>query len=88
MDNVTFCQSCGMPLNKEEMKGTEKNGLKTDEYCKYCYENGAFKNPDMNLEGMKKNVQNQMKKMQLHENVIQKAVNILPALRRWKSQQH
>ncbi len=85
MDNVTFCQSCGMPLNKEEVKGTEKNGLKTDEYCKYCYENGAFKNPDMNLEDMKKNVQNQMKKMQLHENVIQKAVNILPALKRWKS---
>ncbi len=85
MDNVTFCQSCGMPLNKEELKGTKKNGLKTDEYCKYCYENGAFKNPEMNLEDMKKNVQNQMKKMQLHENVIQKAVNILPALKRWKS---
>lgn len=85
MDNVTFCQSCGMPLNKEELKGTQKNGLKTDEYCKYCYENGAFKNPEMNLEDMKKNVQNQMKKMQLHENVIQKAVNILPALKRWKS---
>lgn len=74
-----------MPLNKEEVKGTEKNGLITDEYCKYCYENGAFKNPDMNLEDMKKNVQNQMKKMQLHENVIQKAVNILPALKRWQS---
>ena len=85
MDNVTFCQSCGMPLSKEEVKGTEKNGLKTDEYCKYCYENGTFKNPDMNLEDMKKNVQNQMKKMQLHENVIQKAVNILPALKRWQS---
>lgn len=85
MENVTFCQSCGMPLNKEEVKGTEKNGLKTNEYCKYCYENGAFKNPKMNLEDMKKNVQNQMKKMQLHENVIQKAVNILPALKRWKS---
>ena len=74
-----------MPLNKEEVKGTEKNGLKTDDYCKYCYENGTFKNPEMNLEDMKKNVQNQMKKMQLHENVIQKAVNILPVLKRWKS---
>ena len=85
MEDYTLCQSCGMPLNKEEVKGTEKNGLKTDDYCKYCYENGAFKNPEMNLEDMKKNVQNQMKKMQLHENVIQKAVNILPALKRWKS---
>ena len=85
MENVKFCQSCGMPLDTEDLKGTEKNGLKTDEYCKYCYENGVFKNPEMNLEDMKKNVQNQMKKLELHEYEIQKAVNILPALNRWKT---
>jgi Fe-S cluster assembly ATPase SufC len=85
MENYALCQSCGMPLNMEELKGTEKNGLKTDEYCKYCYENGAFKNPEMNLEDMQKKVENQMKKLQLHEYVIQKAVNILPILKRWKS---
>lgn len=85
MENVTFCQSCGMPLDTEDLKGTEKNGLKTDEYCKYCYENGAFKNPKMNLEDMKKNVQNQMKRLEHHEYEIQKAINILPALKRWKT---
>lgn len=85
MDNVTFCQSCGMPLNKEEVKGTEKNGLKTNDYCKYCYENGVFKNPTMNLEDMKNTVQTQMKKLNMPHNVIQKAINILPALSRWKN---
>ncbi|HSN47954.1 MAG TPA: zinc ribbon domain-containing protein [Flavobacterium sp.] len=85
MENYRSCQSCGMPLNKEAVKGTEKNGLKSDEYCMYCYENGAFKNPEMNLQEMEKNLQHQMKKMQLHEYVIQKAVNILPALKRWKN---
>ena len=50
MENVKFCQSCGMPLDKEEVKGTQKNGLKSDEYCKYCYGNGVFKHQKMNLE--------------------------------------
>ncbi|RKS95797.1 putative zinc ribbon protein [Flavobacterium limicola] len=85
MENKIICQSCGMPLDTEAVKGTEKNGLKSNEYCKYCYEDGAFKNPKMNLEDMKNNVKNQMKKLELDEYAIQKAVNILPALKRWKS---
>lgn len=85
MENKIICQSCGMPLDTEAVKGTEKNGLKSNEYCKYCYEDGVFKNPKMNLEDMENNVKNQMKKLELHEYAIQKAVNILPALKRWKS---
>lgn len=77
MENVKFCQSCGMPLDKEEVKGTQKNGLKSDEYCKYCYGNGVFKHPKMNLEGMKK--------LEHHEYAIQKAITILPSLNRWKT---
>lgn len=85
MENKAICQSCGMPLDNEEIKGTEKNGLKNNEYCKYCYQNGVFKNPKINLADMQNNVKNQMKKLELHENAIQKAVNILPSLKRWKS---
>lgn len=85
MENKTICQSCGMPLDTDAVKGTEKNGLKSNEYCKYCYEDGVFTNPKMNLEDMENNVKNQMKKLELHEYAIQKAVNILPVLKRWKS---
>ena len=85
MENKIICQSCGMPLDTEAVKGTEKNGLISNEYCKYCYEDGVFKNPKMNLEDMENNVKNQMKRLELHEYAIQKAVNILPALKRWKS---
>ncbi|MET0760463.1 MAG: zinc ribbon domain-containing protein [Flavobacterium sp.] len=85
MENITFCQSCGMPLDKEEAKGTEHNGLKSNEYCKYCYENGAYKNQKMNLEDMKNTVETQMKKMKFAEHTIQRAVNILPVLKRWKN---
>lgn len=36
------CQSCGMTLYSEEVKGTEQDGEKSQEYCAYCYQNGAF----------------------------------------------
>jgi sulfatase maturation enzyme AslB (radical SAM superfamily) len=85
MENKEICQSCGMPLDSEVVKGTEKNGLKSNEYCKYCYENGEFKHPKMSLEEMQNNVKNQMKKLELHDYAIQKTINILPALKRWKS---
>ncbi len=36
-----FCQSCGMPLSPEVL-GTEADGSKSEEYCIYCYKDGAF----------------------------------------------
>ena len=45
MNNIHYCQSCGIPLINEELKGIEKNGLKNNDYCKYCYKNDEFKNP-------------------------------------------
>lgn len=37
-----FCQSCGMPLETEEVKGTNADGSMSDEYCIYCFKNGAY----------------------------------------------
>jgi hypothetical protein len=85
MENKIICQSCGMPIDTDSIKGTEKNGSKSNEYCKYCYENGTFKHPNMILEDMQNNVKNQMKKLELHDYAIQKAINLLPTLKRWKS---
>lgn len=36
-----FCQSCGMPLT-EEILGTNADQSKNNEYCIYCYKDGAF----------------------------------------------
>ncbi|MFV0401939.1 MAG: zinc ribbon domain-containing protein [Oscillospiraceae bacterium] len=36
-----FCQSCGMPL-EESVLGTNADGTKSQDYCQYCYANGAF----------------------------------------------
>lgn len=38
-----YCQSCGMPMgDTEEMYGTNGDGSKNGDYCKYCYDKGAF----------------------------------------------
>ena len=36
-----FCQSCGMPLT-DEILGTNADGSKNEEYCIYCFKDGAF----------------------------------------------
>ncbi len=38
---MRFCQSCGMPLT-DEILGTNADGSKNEEYCIYCYKDGAF----------------------------------------------
>lgn len=38
-----YCQSCGMPMGSTaELYGTEADGSRSEDYCKHCYENGAF----------------------------------------------
>ena len=36
-----FCQSCGMPLT-EKIMGTNADGSRNEDYCVYCYKDGAF----------------------------------------------
>ena len=38
-----YCQCCGMPMGEtDELYGTEADGNKSKDYCKYCYDKGAF----------------------------------------------
>lgn len=41
--NQKFCQCCGMPMgDTNKLYGTNADGSKNEEYCKYCFENGEF----------------------------------------------
>ena len=41
--NQRFCQCCGMPMgDTDELYGTNADGSKNEDYCSYCFENGAF----------------------------------------------
>lgn len=49
--DTKFCQSCGMPVDSDEAKGTNSDGSKSNDYCSYCYENGEF-TQDMSMDEM------------------------------------
>jgi len=50
MKNEKFCQRCAMPLENPEEMANNVDGSKNEDYCCYCYENGAFLYPDATLE--------------------------------------
>lgn len=51
MTGEKFCQSCAMPLTEEAHFGTNADGTKNEEYCIYCYKDGAFTS-EMTMEEM------------------------------------
>ena len=58
------CQSCGMPLKKDEKGGGwEANGTKSTKYCSYCYQDGKFTQPNITVEQMQHFVKGKMKEM-------------------------
>ncbi len=40
--NNRICQSCGMPIDNDELLGTNKDNSLNYDYCKYCFSNGEF----------------------------------------------
>ena len=80
-----ICQSCGMPLQKEEDFGTNANGSKSEEYCFHCFQNGKFLDEGITLEGkISKNVEFAVQ-MGMSEGEARKlASEVLPKLKRWK----
>ena len=69
------CQSCGMPLKKDEQGGgLEKDGSRSTMYCSHCYDNGEFRTPDMTLAEMQ----------QLCDDILKKEIKASRVLR-WMS---
>ena len=50
MEERKFCQCCAMPLDRPEDAGTEADGSPSGDYCRYCYQNGAFTAPDASMD--------------------------------------
>jgi len=47
-----FCQSCAMPMEKKDDFGVNADGSVNEEYCRYCFQNGKFTNPNITMEEM------------------------------------
>ena len=73
-----------MPLTDESLMGTEKDGSKNHEYCKYCYQNGSFVNSDMTVNQMSSFIEQKMKEMHIDADITNNTVRVLPHLKRWR----
>jgi len=80
-----FCQSCGMPMKKDDKGGgTETDGSKSLKYCSYCYEGGMFTLPDITAKGMQELVKGKMKEMGFPGFLTGFFTYGIPKLERWK----
>lgn len=80
------CESCGMPLNKDEkFAGTEADGSLSEMYCRHCYENGKFTMPDITVIEMKEMVTNKIIEMNLPKFVAKFLTRNTHKLKRWKT---
>lgn len=80
------CQSCGMPINEEKLFGTEKEGVRSNEYCMYCYEDGEFRQAGITLEDMINICVPHMKEDGMSEEEARTILKqFLPTLKRWRS---
>jgi methionyl-tRNA synthetase len=84
-DNMKICQSCGMPLQKPEDFGTNKDMTKNEEYCHYCFEAGKFTDEGISLqEKIVKNIEIAVRMGIPKEKATEMANTVLPKLKRWK----
>ncbi len=75
-----------MPLKRDPGKGgTEKDGSKSGKYCSFCYENGAFKNPDIKVGEMQDLVKGKLKEMGFPGFMAGWFTKGIPKLERWKN---
>jgi len=81
-----ICQSCGMPMADEALLGTNMDGSKNEEYCKYCFENGSFTKigtlEEMIAEYIPYMVEEGMKEEEA-KGILE---STLPQLKRWQKQ--
>lgn len=84
--NYTICQSCGMPLKKNEKGGgTNADGSKSTMYCSKCYQKGAFVGPAKTASEMQTLVKGKLKEMGFPSLVAWFFTLNIPKLERWKA---
>lgn len=82
--NVPFCQSCAMPMRQAQDSGSNTDGSRNNEYCRYCYQKGKFTQPDITLEQMIEKCAGIMRQMKLSEDKIEQTKVFIPMLKRWR----
>ncbi len=85
-ENQKFCQSCAMPLSEDAIFGTNRDGSKNEDYCKYCFKDGEFTS-DMSMEEMMNFCVEKM--IEVHPEIDKSEAKsmmgeVFPKLKRWQ----
>ncbi len=89
MEDIHICQSCAMPLVKENDFGSNADLSKNSDYCVHCYQNGAFTQNITMEEMIERCVQflpefNKQAKIKItRQQAIEQMREHFPALKRW-----
>lgn len=84
-----ICQSCGMNIESNEIKGTNKDESMSEEFCSFCFKNGEYTNTNTLNEqvemGLKYSLEYQNVNTQEEKDKIKdQARQYLSNLKRWK----
>lgn len=80
-----ICQSCGMPITSKEQMGTDRAGNISDDYCKYCYENGEFIDKVTMEEYIEMCSQYGSQAGMSNEEMRAHCTELFPSLKRWRN---
>lgn len=82
---ILICQSCGMPMMKLEDFGTNTDGSPSNEYCRFCFQNGEFTAKMEMPEYIGMQIKIAVEKMGMPEGEARAmAESTIPNLKRWR----
>ena len=81
-----YCQCCSMPIPDEEMRGTETDGSRSADFCKYCYDHGDFTAKGMTMdEFIEATAPMEAKALGVSlDEAVSLMATLLPHLKRWR----
>ena len=86
MLDLPLCQSCGMEFGRVVLHGTNEDGTLNLDFCKLCFENGSFVDPDITMELMiEQQIRNRIIELGWEEFEAEEVCEvIIPRLKRWE----
>ena len=79
------CQSCGMPLKRDDHGGgTNADGSKSAMYCSHCYQEGKFTMPEITVEQMQTKVREKLVEFGFPRFLTGIFTRRIPKLERWR----
>ena len=83
-----YCQCCGMPIPSHELHGTEADGSESADYCKWCYDHGAFTAENVDMDDFIEQTADLTAEAQgiSREEAVSLGATLLPHLKRWRDE--